>query len=130
MPRKRAEYKDATDLTAGTQALLGKRWCPQVRLSSADAVRLRPKYAFDDGCVEISNAIAETALRYVALGRRNFMFAGPDDAGERAAAMCSPIVYRSKKGSKRGRRSWAKMLREVQGQRFVDAGWPGDQQCA
>ncbi|MEM5292684.1 transposase, partial [Paraburkholderia sabiae] len=30
----------------------------------------------DDGRVEISNVLAENALRYVALGRRNFMFPG------------------------------------------------------
>ncbi|SKD06729.1 IS66 family transposase [Paraburkholderia hospita] len=45
----------------------------------------------DDGRVEISNVLAENALRCVALGRRNFMFAGSDSGGERAAAMYSLI---------------------------------------
>lgn len=45
----------------------------------------------DDGRVEISNVLAENALRCVALGRKNFMFAGSDSGGERAAAMYSLI---------------------------------------
>ncbi|WP_250479595.1 MULTISPECIES: IS66 family transposase [unclassified Caballeronia] len=45
----------------------------------------------DDGRAEISNVLAENALRCVALGRRNFMFAGSDSGGERAAAMYSLI---------------------------------------
>jgi transposase len=44
-----------------------------------------------DGRVEISNALAENALRCVALGRKNFLFAGSDSGGERAAAMYSLI---------------------------------------
>lgn len=40
-----------------------------------------------DGRVEISNALAENALRCVSLGRKNFLFAGSDSGGERAAAM-------------------------------------------
>jgi hypothetical protein len=46
----------------------------------------------DDGAVEIDNDIAENALRCVALGRRNFLFAGSDSGGERAAAMYSLIA--------------------------------------
>ncbi|KWC21188.1 hypothetical protein WL48_09675 [Burkholderia ubonensis] len=46
----------------------------------------------DDGTVEIDNNIAENALRCVALGRKNFLFAGSDSGGERAAAMYSLIV--------------------------------------
>jgi transposase len=45
----------------------------------------------EDGRVEISNVLAENALRCVALGRKNFMFAGSDSGGERAAAMYSLI---------------------------------------
>jgi hypothetical protein len=44
------------------------------------------RYA-DDGRFEIDNSAAERALRGVALGRRNFLFAGADSGGERAAAM-------------------------------------------
>jgi transposase len=43
----------------------------------------------DDGRIEIDNNAAERALRGVALGRRNFLFAGSDAGGERAAAMYS-----------------------------------------
>ncbi|MGD7196133.1 IS66 family transposase [Ralstonia pseudosolanacearum] len=48
-------------------------------------------YYCSDGQAEIDNLIAERALRGVALGRRNFMFAGSDSGGERAAAMYSLI---------------------------------------
>ncbi|MHA6897284.1 IS66 family transposase [Ralstonia pseudosolanacearum] len=41
----------------------------------------------DDGAVEIDNNLAENALRCVSLGRKNFLFAGSDSGGERAAAM-------------------------------------------
>ena len=43
----------------------------------------------DDGRVEIDNNAAERALRAVALGRKNWLFAGSDDGGERAAAIYS-----------------------------------------
>ena len=41
----------------------------------------------DDGRLEIDNNAAERALRAVALGRKNWLFAGSDDGGERAAAL-------------------------------------------
>jgi transposase len=43
----------------------------------------------DDGQLEIDNNSAERALRVVALGRKNFLFAGSDAGGERAAAIYS-----------------------------------------
>jgi hypothetical protein len=45
----------------------------------------------DDGRIEIDNSAAERALRGVALGRRNYLFAGADTGGERAAAIYSLI---------------------------------------
>ena len=45
----------------------------------------------DDGMLEIDNSAAERALRAVALGRKNFLFAGSDRGGERAAAMYTLI---------------------------------------
>lgn len=42
-----------------------------------------------DGLVEIDNNAAERALRAVALGRKNYLFAGSDSGGERAAALYS-----------------------------------------
>jgi hypothetical protein len=41
----------------------------------------------DDGRLEVDNNAAERALRAVALGRKNWLFAGSDDGGERAAAI-------------------------------------------
>jgi transposase len=43
----------------------------------------------DDGRLEIDNNAAERALRAVALGRKNWLFAGSDEGGERAAAIYS-----------------------------------------
>jgi transposase len=43
----------------------------------------------DDGAVEIDNSAAERALRVVALGRKNYLFAGSDAGGVRAAAIYS-----------------------------------------
>ncbi len=45
----------------------------------------------DDGRLEIDNNTAERALRVVALGRKNYLFAGSDAGGERAAAIYSLI---------------------------------------
>jgi transposase len=41
----------------------------------------------DDGRLEISNNAAENAIRPLALGRKNYLFAGSDAGGERAAAI-------------------------------------------
>jgi len=40
-----------------------------------------------DARLEIDNNIAENAMRGIALGRKNYLFAGSDIGGERAAAM-------------------------------------------
>lgn len=42
-----------------------------------------------DARLEIDNNIAENAMRGIALGRKNYLFAGSDIGGERAAAMYS-----------------------------------------
>lgn len=39
----------------------------------------------EDGRIEIDNSAAERALRAIAVGRRNYLFAGSDAGGERAA---------------------------------------------
>jgi hypothetical protein len=44
-----------------------------------------------DGRIEIDNNAAERALRTVAIGRKNHLFAGSDAGGERAAAIYSLI---------------------------------------
>ncbi|HEY5278814.1 MAG TPA: IS66 family transposase [Pseudolabrys sp.] len=46
---------------------------------------------FDDGRLTLDNNPAERALRCVAIGRKNYLFAGSDAGGRRAAAMYSLI---------------------------------------
>lgn len=46
---------------------------------------------FDNGRLSLDNNPAERALRGVAIGRKNYLFAGSDRGGERAAAMYSLI---------------------------------------
>lgn len=45
----------------------------------------------DDGRLEVDNNAAERSLRAVALGRKNWLFAGSDEGGERAAAIYTLI---------------------------------------
>ena len=45
----------------------------------------------NDGRLEVDNGVAERALRGVAIGRRNWLFAGSLKGGERAAALYSVI---------------------------------------
>ncbi|WP_082731624.1 MULTISPECIES: IS66 family transposase [unclassified Sphingomonas] len=45
----------------------------------------------DEGAAEIDNNIAERAMRAVAIGRKNWLFAGSKAGGERAAALYSVI---------------------------------------
>ena len=45
----------------------------------------------EDGRLEIDNNIAERAMRCVALGRKNWLFAGSRAGGERAAAIYTII---------------------------------------
>lgn len=45
----------------------------------------------DDGRLEIDNGVAERALRGIAVGRRNWLFAGSQAGGERAAAIYTVI---------------------------------------
>jgi len=45
----------------------------------------------DDGTIEIDNNAAERAIRPIALGRKNWLFAGSDNGGERAAGIASLI---------------------------------------
>src|SRR5207247_9748501 len=50
----------------------------------------------DDGHIEIDNNAAERALRAVALGRKNYLFAGSDSGGERAAAAIYTLIGTAK----------------------------------
>ena len=44
-----------------------------------------------DGRLEADNNVAENAPRAIALGRKNYLFAGSDTGGERAAAIYTLI---------------------------------------
>ncbi len=71
------------------------------KISSKSALATAIRYALkrwdalmryrEDGKIEIDNNAAERALRAVALGRKNYLFAGSDAGGERAAAIYSLI---------------------------------------
>jgi transposase len=58
--------------------------------SSLSRWRALTRY-IDDGRLEIDNNSAERALRVVVLGRKNYLFAGSNAGGERAAAIYSLI---------------------------------------
>jgi transposase len=80
-----------------------KQWLGETlgKLSRKSDTALAVRYALsrweallryvDDGQIEIDNNAAERALRTVALGRKNYLFAGSDAGGERAAAIYSLI---------------------------------------
>jgi len=80
-----------------------KQWLDAtlVKLSRKSDTALAVRYALgrwqallrylEDGGIEIDNNAAERALRVVALGRKNYLFAGSDAGGERAAAIYSLI---------------------------------------
>ena len=70
-----AKLSKKSDVTVAIHYALG-RWTQLLRYVA-------------DGRLEIDNNAAERALRAVALGRKNYLFAGSDVGGERAAAMYS-----------------------------------------
>ena len=76
-----------------------KQWLEEtlVKLSKKSDTAMAVRYALrkwealmrycDDGHLEIDNNAAERSLRAVALGRKNYLFAGSDRGGESAAAI-------------------------------------------
>jgi transposase len=72
-----AKLSKKSEVTVAIHYALG-RWTPLLRYC-------------DDGALEIDNNTAERALRAVALGRKNYLFAGSNTGGERAAAMYTLI---------------------------------------
>src|SRR5216684_4246279 len=80
-----------------------KQWLEEtlIKLSKKSDTAMAVRYALgrweallrycDDGHLEIDNNAAERALRAVALGRKNYLFAGSDRGGESAAAIYSLI---------------------------------------
>jgi transposase len=79
------------------------RWFKQTltQVSAKSELAVATRYAMSrwkaltrfaaDGTIEIDNNAAERALRAVALGRKNYLFAGSDAGGERAAAIYSLV---------------------------------------
>jgi Transposase and inactivated derivatives len=80
-----------------------KQWLEQTlgKLSRKSDTAMAVRYALgrweallrycDDGRLEIDNNAAERSLRAVALGRKNYLFAGSDRGGESAATIYSLI---------------------------------------
>src|SRR5579875_283866 len=96
--RRRARQDKARPLIADLKAWLE---ATRPKLSAKSALAAAMRYALarwpaleryiDDGHLEIDNNAAERALRAVALGRKNYLFAGSDAGGQRAAAIYSLI---------------------------------------
>jgi transposase len=80
-----------------------KQWLEEIlgRLSKKSDTAMAVRYALgrwgalmrycDDGRLEIDNNAAERSLRAVALGRKNYLFAGSDRGGQSAAVLYSLI---------------------------------------
>jgi transposase len=80
-----------------------KQWLEEMlsKLSRKSDTAMAVRYALgrwgallrycDDGHLEIDNNAVERSLRAVALGRKNYLFAGSDRGGESAAAIYSLI---------------------------------------
>ncbi|MGC1416345.1 MAG: transposase, partial [Candidatus Acidiferrum sp.] len=80
-----------------------KQWLDEtlVKLSKKSDTAMAVRYALGrwkalmrycgDGHLEIDNNAAERSLRAVALGRKNYLFAGSDRGGESAAAIYSLV---------------------------------------
>jgi len=59
-------------------------------LSSFRCSRLKKALAYlEDGSLEIDNNLAENAIHAIALGRKNYLFAGSNRGAERAAMIYS-----------------------------------------
>ena len=98
LPDERAAVRQAR---AGPELEALHTWLHTImaKLSKKSELALAIRYALsrwsaltryrDDGRLEIDNNAAERALRAVALGRKNWLFAGSDEGGERAAAIYS-----------------------------------------
>jgi len=95
--------KAARQARAGPRLAAFKAWLEVTlsQVSTKSALAAAIKYALahwtalvryvDDGRIEIDNNAAERAIRAVALGRKNYLFAGSDAGGERAALIYSLI---------------------------------------
>jgi transposase len=96
LPQERARVRNAR---AGPLLESLKMWLEAqlARVSKKSELAVAIRYALsnwvaltryrDDGRIEIDNNTAERELRAVALGRKNYLFAGSDAGGEYAAAI-------------------------------------------
>ena len=99
-PQERQDVRDAQAVPL-LQSLL--TWLQETlrSLSQKSALAEAIRYALKlwtalvryagDGRIEIDNNAAERSLRAIAIGRKNYLFAGSDAGGERAAAIYSLI---------------------------------------
>lgn len=71
----------------------------------------------DDGLAEIDNNIAQRAMRGVAIGRKNWLFAGSKAGGERAAAIY-PVIETAKLNGIEPQAYIADVIAKIAG------GWP------
>lgn len=97
------QRKTVRQARAGPLLKAFKAWLQAAlsQVSTKSALATAIKYALaqwtaleryvDDGRIEIDNNAAERAIRTVALGRKNYLFAGSDAGGERAALIYSLI---------------------------------------
>ena len=72
---------------------------------------------FDDGALELDNGAVERALRGLAVGRKNWLFAGSDSAAERAAILYTVL----ESAALHGLEPWAYVHDVLQ---RLAAGWP------
>jgi len=96
--RRKIRQQRATVKVAALRAWLERE---RARLPGKSATAQAIRYALsrwkalarylDDGTIEIDNNAAERAIRPIALGRKNWLFAGSDKGGDRAAGIASLI---------------------------------------
>ena len=93
------------------------------KLAQKGSTALAIKYALNnevalkrfliDGKIEIDNNAAERALRAIAVGRKNWLFAGSDEGGE-AAANIYTIIETAKMNGLNPEAYLKKILSEIQ----------------
>ena len=100
-----ADCRDGPNRTLTAQPLVDslRQWLEATlsKLSHKSETTVSIRYALsrwdaltryiEDGHIEIDNNAAERSLRGVALGRKNYLFAGSDTGGERAATIYSLV---------------------------------------
>src|SRR5580700_7717062 len=88
--RRRRARRSRFRLSIGASRRAGR--CPSICRASASSKRWAAFTRFlDDGRLCISNNAAERAVRCIAVGRKNWTFAGSDEGGHRAAAIYTLI---------------------------------------